>query len=83
MTMDKRLSSIEADIKVIKAAILGHEGNADEGIIAISRKNEREIADLRSTLRTVWAAVVAIPIIAMAVTFFVPDASSVRELPHR
>lgn len=70
---DKRLTNIEADIKLIKAALLGHEGNADEGLLYITRKNERQIADLRSTLRTVWAAIVAIPIIAAAVAFFVPD----------
>lgn len=70
---DKRLSSIEADIKLIRAALLGHEGNSEEGLLAITRKNEREIADLRSTFRTVWAAIVAIPVIAAAVAFFMPD----------
>jgi hypothetical protein len=73
---EKRLARMENDISLIKAAILGPEGNHSEGILAISRKNEREIATLRTTLKTLWAAVIAIPLIATAVTFFVPEASA-------
>ena len=76
--MEKRLSAIEGDIKLIKAALLGHEGNADDGLLAITRKNERDIAEMRVTFKTIWAAIVAIPIIAGAVAFFMPDLPPTR-----
>lgn len=73
MSDNKRLSTIEADIKLIKAALLGHEGNAEEGVLAITRNSERRIAKLETERSTIWAAIVAIPIIAGAVALFMPD----------
>jgi len=80
---DKRLSSMEADIKLIKAALLGHEGNADEGILAITRHSERRIAKLETERSTLWAAIVAIPVVAGAITFFMPDIPQSRDIAQR
>ncbi len=70
---EKRLSNIESDIKLIKAALLGPEGNADEGVLAITRKTEHRVTKLETERSTIWAAIVAIPIIAAAVAIFMPD----------
>ncbi len=80
---DKRLSIMEADIKLIKAALLGHEGNAKEGILAITRQSERRISKLETERSTIWAAIVAIPVIAGAVALFMPDMPQSRDVAQR
>lgn len=69
----RTVSEMQADIKVIKAALLGPEGNPNEGILAITRSNERRVSKLETERSTIWAAIVAIPIVAAALTFFVPE----------
>jgi len=70
---DKRLANIETKIEVLTSAILGHDGNSNEGLLAITRKNERDITEMRTMQRTLWGAILAIPVIAATVAFFMPD----------
>jgi hypothetical protein len=51
--------------------------------ISLGVSAHERVGKVETKLSTIWAAIVAIPIISMAVTFFVPDAPPVRELPHR
>jgi len=72
------IADIQADIKVIKAALLGHEGNSKEGVLAITRDTERRVSKLETERSTIWAAIVAIPIVAAALTFFMPELPASR-----
>lgn len=72
MSRNDDLHDVKQMMGEIHTALFGPKSNPEEGIFAITKKNEREIAGLRTSLRTLLMGLMAIPTIAAIVALFAP-----------